>query len=70
MGSRVNSIIPTIEGEDFLVQGEVNKPMLYFKDKVLRNSYNEEIPHLLVIDGKKKKNILYDVALVDLKQVE
>jgi hypothetical protein len=40
--------------------------MLYKKDKVERNFYDEPIPHIFVIDGKRKKSILYDVAQKDL----
>jgi len=44
--------------------------MLYKKDKVECRFYKESIPHILVLDGKRKKNIIYDIALEDLKVVE
>lgn len=44
--------------------------MLYKKDRVERQFYNEAVPHILVVDGHKKKNILYAIALEDIKLVE
>lgn len=61
---------PSLESENFLLHGTIEKPMLYKKDKIQRHFFHESIPHLLVIDGKRKKNILYDIALEDLKLVE
>ena len=45
--------------------------MMYKKDVIRRESYGEKIPHLLVSDGRKRKNnIIYDIVLEDLKLVE
>jgi hypothetical protein len=43
---------------------------MYKKDLISCQHFNEKIPHILVIDGKKKKNIIYDVVLEDVKIVE
>ena len=44
--------------------------MLYKKDIVEKEFFDEEIPHVMVLDGKKPKNkIIYDVVLEDLKLV-
>ena len=45
--------------------------MMYKKDFVEKQFYGQDIPHVMVADGKKRKNkILYEIVLEDLKLVE
>lgn len=71
MLSKSPSALPTLSSEEFLQHKTLERTMIYKKDIVSRQHYGKEIPHLLVSDGQKKKNqVMYEIALEDLKLVE
>ena len=53
------------------MHNNLDKTMMYKKDVIKREYYGQKIPHLLISDGRKRKNnIIYDIVLEDLKLIE